>query len=943
MEYEDLEPVSLKGKSAPVGAWLAKALRAPTGARPTHVSATPFVGREIELDALMGLFRECVESGVPRSALIVGEPGIGKSRLVAEFGAYVHGLPDAIVWRAGRCLPYGDGVTFWALGEVVKQHAGVLEGDDTVTLERKLRRSVPDGEDAAWVRRRLRPLLGLTAPESTRDENFVAWRTFLNGLAMHAPAVVVFEDLHWADEPMVAFLAETLRGVSDVPFLLVATARPTLFERHATAASLDFSRRLDLTSLEALETERLVASMLAVDVAPAEITQLVAERCGGNPLYAEELVRLLGERGALEGEGETLSLRPATELPVSGSIQALIAARLDALPPASKAALADASVVGRVFWAGAVSAIGGRDPADVGDLLADLAQRQLVRPTGGSSGRGEDQFEFWHALTRDVAYAQLTRAARARRHAAVLEWVKAGGAGRVEDLAEILAHHASTALDLARAAGDGQLAARLPADVVRFSALAGDRAMALDVAAAERFYGQAVEVARPGSVERHLFLARFGRALLMRGQLRKAGESLEVAVAGLRAAGEDRAAAVAMRTLSVVLLHLDDPRHKEVAAESVALLEGKQPTPELVTALLGQVGERVMDEDHAGTVLAADRAIEVARELGMAEPAEAFAFRGGARCDLGDAGGLDDYRRALDAADAQGLAIEAANITCNLGVSVFGLEGPKEALAIHRQGRESARRHGMGFLVRACRMQELDDLVWAGEWREALEEADDLARRLESEENEFDLVLMWSQQLLLRVWMGEAGAVAALADGVVADVASTDQPVLAAYGLISGAAARMALGQPGEAAELLAVCAAVPRIKGCADYVCRLPEAVRVAAAAGDVALVESLVGGVEPAQPLHAHALAGARARLREAEGRTAEAAATAAASAWHRFGVPYEEAQSLLCQARCLAALGRAPEAAACLGDARAIFSRLGARPALDETQALLARLRG
>ena len=378
---------------------------------------------------------------------VVGEPGIGKSRIVAELLAHAQTRAPELTWRQGRCLPYGDGVTFWALGEIVKAHAGILETDDSDAATSKLEQSVPDGPDREWMRQRLLPLVGVDASSSSeREELFAAWRGFLETVAEQSPTVLVFEDLHWADDAMLAFLEHLADRAEGVPLLLVCTARPELFERHgAFAAGLHNDNRINLAPLTGDETARLVGSLLDSSDIPAEIREPIIERSGGNPLYAEEFVRLLKDQGLLVREGDTWLLTSGAEVPLPSSIQALIAARLDTLPAERKSMLADAAVLGKVFWAGAVAEMGDRDVSEVTEAMRELSRKELVRPARRSSMDGEVEYAFWHVLARDVAYAQLPRASRASRHVAAATWLEAKSGERVEDIAEVLAHHYATA------------------------------------------------------------------------------------------------------------------------------------------------------------------------------------------------------------------------------------------------------------------------------------------------------------------------------------------------------------------------------------------------------------------------------------------------------------------------------------------------------------------
>jgi class 3 adenylate cyclase len=939
--YQELPPVNAKGKTHPLLIWRALAPRSRTGLRTAGRTATPFLGRDADLLGLEESLEAARSTGVAQFTLLVGEPGIGKSRLVLEFARSLEERHELITWRQGRCLSFGKAVAFAALSEIVKAQAGVFDDDDQETVQTKLDGALPEDEDREWLRQRLRPLLGLEASQASRKETFAAWTRFLTHVASSGPAVLVLEDLHWADEGTLAFLEHLAAQKLAVPLFVLLTTRPELLAQHSGSLSQGETVCLRiLTPLSRKEAKRLVGALFT-DRLAAEVRGPILEHVGGNPLYAEEYARLLLDKDLLQRTKGALRLKEGAELPLPDTIQAVLAARLDTLPREHKAVLCDAAVYGDTFWSGGVAALGERSKGAVEQVMAALMERQLARRTVSSTLCDEGEYVFWHSLVRDVAYGELPRRSRMHKHKAAVDWLKSQAIDHLDDVAESLAYHSMTALGLAQSTGDQSSSTALLDDVVRFSTLAGDRAMGIDVPAAEQHYVSALALVPDDARERWRLLVRWGRALLMTGRLGEASDALEQGIDGLLAAGDVRAAAVAMRTWAVVLFHLDDPRHEEIINAAVALLEREEPTQELITVLVGLVGERAMAEDHLGTLRAAERAIDLSVQLGTQVPVEALGFLGGARCDLGDAGGIDDCRRALVAAEAQGLALEAANISCNLGVSVFGLDGPRAALEIHREGLDSARRRGMGFLVRAFRMQVLDDLVWVGEWDQASAEAMDLAQELELEANEFDLMLVWGQQVMVHWWRDEF-PVTPLADALAEHLAGTDQPVLAAVGLVPTAAVLLTGGRSRAARDLLITCEAVPHIKGCSDYVCRLPEAVRVALAAGDAHLAEMLVDGVEPSRPLHEQALASARSLLDEARGRLEEAAAAGAAVAyaWRRFGVPYEEAQALLGHGRCLVALERMQEATRPLEQAREILQRLGARSALAETGKWLAK---
>ena len=219
--FEASEPLALKGKAEPVPAWLVVGPTSRTGLRTSGETVTPFLGRGRELDALRQALETATRSNRAQFRLLVGEPGIGKSRAVLEFAKYLERSAEPVTWRQGRCLAYGEGVTFWPLGEIFKAHAGVLDSDDVATVEAKLEAVLPQGEEGPWLRQRLRPLLGLPASEASREESFAAWTQFLKHVASDGPAVFVIEDLHWAGEALLAFVEHLLAEELTVPLLLL--------------------------------------------------------------------------------------------------------------------------------------------------------------------------------------------------------------------------------------------------------------------------------------------------------------------------------------------------------------------------------------------------------------------------------------------------------------------------------------------------------------------------------------------------------------------------------------------------------------------------------------------------------------------------------------------------------------------------------------------------
>jgi tetratricopeptide (TPR) repeat protein len=940
-EYEELEHARLKGKSEPVRVFHAKAARARLGTDLTRTSDTPFVGREIDLALLKGVFDKAVAANSVQLVTVVGEPGLGKSRIVAEFGKYVDGRPELVTWRQGRCLPYGEGITFWALGEILKAHTGILESDASHVAQEKLDAVLPEGDEREWFRQRLLPLLGIEATSSAeRAELFTAWRRFLEQIAEADPTVLVFEDLHWADDAMLAFLEHLADLAEGVPLLLVGTARPELFEHHPHyAAGLRNVNTVNLAPLSQDETARLVSGLLESAVIPAELQQPILDRAGGNPLYAEEFVRLLKDRDLLVRKGSSWELREGAEVPFPESVQALIAARLDTLEPDAKSLLADAAVIGKVFWAGAVAAMGKRELQTVTGTLRELSRKELVRPARQSSMADEVEYSFWHILARDVAYAQLPRASRIARHVAAAEWIESKAPERMEDLADVLAYHYATASDLAHAAGQSDQASRLEAPALRFLSLAGERALGLDTTVALACFERAVALTPAGHPKRAGALAHFGEAALHAGRPADAADALEEAIACLRAQGDLVDAARAMGALGLVFYNQGDARWTELPGDAVAMLEPLPPGP----GLIGTLTELARAESLTGRPEAglrhAERALALAEQLALPRPARALGYRGLAKQLLGDPMCLEDMREAIALATDAGQGREASVIYCNLGEALWEHEGADAALGLLRSGMAFARARGLSDEIDYLMAGTLDPLFNNGEFDRALEVAAAIAERLENA-SMLALVMARAAQVRVLTLRGGAAQVADSLEWLEPTCRETGDPQTVIIGLAAAALAHTALGRNDRVAALLTEIEATPGTRGTHFYAPYLPAMVNSALALGNQELAERLVAGVESRTPYAEHAVTAANAALAEARGDL-EAAAQVyadAADRWQQFGVVPERAFALLGHGRCLTALGRQTDATRVLRQAREIFQRLEAVLAVTEADALL-----
>jgi class 3 adenylate cyclase len=537
IEYRDAGPVAAKGKAEPVPVWEAVAARARLGVDVPHQARGGLVGRDRELGVLRDALARVRAERAPQLVTLVGVPGIGKSRLLYELRKMAEAEAELIAWRQGRSLPYGEGGSFWALAEIVKAQAGILDSDTPEVAGAKLAAMtadvMPGVADAEWVARHLGALarVGGRGPAGgERSEVFAAWRQFVEALAEARPLVLVFEDLHWADEGLLDFVDHLADWAGGVPLLMIGTARPELLARRpGWGGGKQNALTLSLAALSDEETARLIGALTGRPVIEAGQQAVLLARAGGNPLLAEQYVQMLAEQKA------------GAELPVPESVQAIIGARLDLLAPAEKRLLHDAAVIGKVFWPGAVAALSGTPGrGELGEValeewLHTLERKQFVRRERASSLAGETQYAFTHVLVRDVAYGQIPRAARAGKHARAAGWIES--LGPAEDHAEMLAHHYVSALELARAANrdTADLAAQARPALER----AGDHALALNAyTSATRFYRAALALwPQDAWKQRADLLRRLGGVLFEAGDLKNAEAVLSQAAETAAAAG----------------------------------------------------------------------------------------------------------------------------------------------------------------------------------------------------------------------------------------------------------------------------------------------------------------------------------------------------------------------------------------------------------------------
>jgi class 3 adenylate cyclase/tetratricopeptide (TPR) repeat protein len=485
IESEPAGPLELRGFRQPIEAY--RPVCVGDGGRSLGSLAAPFFGRDAELDLLNNTLERTIRDQRPHVFTVYGEPGVGKSRLVREFLAGAEG----VTILSGRALPYGEGVTYWPLAEMVKSAAGITDDDPLEIAREKLIECC--GDEA------IAELLGLAsgvleAVDSERGQPEIAWaaREFVDELADVQPLVLVFEDIHWAEEPLLELIDHLAQWVRERALLIVCLARPELLDvRPGWGGGRIRSTAIELEPLPREDSERLADALLEDAELPGHVRTHLLDKTEGNPLYVEEIVRMVLESG--DGAFDR----------IPDTLQALIAARIDRLPQSEKLLLQRASVIGRVFWAGALAHLSPEFDEELADALDDLLMRDLLTRESRSTITGEEPYRFKHVLIREVAYAALSKSSRADLHTKFAEWLRERAD---KELLEIRAYHLDQACLLL-----AELDGRPPKDLAQTAAkaleAAGKRALSREApASARKLLLRAVEL--ESTLERRYNAAR---------------------------------------------------------------------------------------------------------------------------------------------------------------------------------------------------------------------------------------------------------------------------------------------------------------------------------------------------------------------------------------------------------------------------------------------------
>ncbi len=721
--YTDLDPVRVKGKEVPLAIWQPQEARSRYGVAVERRHVAPFVGRDAELGVLVDAFERVVADSTVQLVTIVGEPGAGKSRLLHEFFDSVDARPDLVWWRQGRCPAYGEGIAFWALSEIVKSHAGILESDTADIAERKLHtalRSLPiDPANADWVESRLARLAGVGTNEGEVDQAdlFSAWLRFFEAMADRNPLVLVVEDLHWADGAMLDFIEHLTDWAVSSPILVVTTTRPELLAgRDSWGGGRRNSNTIGLAPLDDAAAAGLLSALLDSTVLDAEVLDAILGRAGGNPLYVTEFVRLAGDMDAVADASRIAAM------PLPGSVQALVAGRLDQLEADEKAVLQAASVVGRVFWAGALKSL--RPTLTTDDVLRGLIRRELIRPVRDTSMQGQQEYVFTHSVIRDVAYGQIPRDERAHLHESVAGWIEAVSGTQGSDAGELLAYHLGEALSLSSS----------PAEDVRLRAYrahmqAGDRARGLNPTLGADYYRRAVEYAAAGPDRAHALL-EYGDTIRLT-EPDRVRALLDEALTLFREAGDAEGEALTFSFLAGLLWWRGDTAEAYAHSKrAVEIVEDLPASTAKARVLVTRASGLYLRGDAAAALEVSAIAADVVAEAGSAADQVQFLYtRGGALVELGDETGLDDLQAAADMALDRNMTQPAVTALNNLATVAATARSTDEALAAIDKGIALCEERGAVAGTIWASFTKCEILVPAGRWDEVLELADYVAER----------------------------------------------------------------------------------------------------------------------------------------------------------------------------------------------------------------------
>jgi class 3 adenylate cyclase/tetratricopeptide (TPR) repeat protein len=726
--FEPVGEQELKGKVSPVPAYRALRVVAQRGGvgRGEQLEA-PFMGRDTELRLVKDLFHAAPREKRPRLVSIIGQAGIGKSRLAWEFLKYIDGIKMTVLWHQGRSPAYGEGISFWALAEMVRSRVGLLELDDPATTRSKLAAAletyVADEAERRWLGPRLEQLLGMSDADSGgREDLFAAWRTFFERVAGDNTLVMVFEDLHWADAGQLDFIDHLLEWSRGHAIYIITLARPELLERRPNWGA--GQRSFTSLALEPLSDEviREILASLVPGLPDATVAQIVA-RAEGIPLYAVETIRMLLQDGRLEQEnGVYRPIGDLSTLAVPATLHALIAARLDALDASDRSLLQYASVLGQTFTLQGLKAVTGQGD-DLEARLYALVRRELLTLDTDPRSPERGQYGFVQALVRDVAYGTLTKRDRKVVHLAAGEHFES----LLDD--EIIDATAAHYLDAYRSAPDDPDADQIRAHAAELLQRAAERATSLGShEQAVRFLELALEVT-PEADRQSQLLRQTGEAAGRAGNYDVAEGYLRRSLTAAREGGHKPSEALALASLGRLLASGQQPAVAitEVTA-GLSSLEGLEEDGSIVAVWASLSRAYMLHSETIPAVEWADKALPLAERLDMLPEitdllntrATALAFGGRVR------EGVAGLRGVLDMTLSYGLSMATIRARINLS-SVLSIEDPMVGWQIATDGFEDAKRNGSRDMMTVMGANSMGNAIRIGEWDSAAATVAELA------------------------------------------------------------------------------------------------------------------------------------------------------------------------------------------------------------------------
>jgi class 3 adenylate cyclase/tetratricopeptide (TPR) repeat protein len=950
--YLDSGTHELKGKAEPIRVYQAtRVIAAVAGSQRSSGLEAPFTGRDHELRLVKELFHASAERRSARLVLVSGVAGVGKSRLAWEFFKYIDGLAGGVLWHAGRCLSYGEGVSYWALSEMVRARLQISEEDEQDVVAERLRtgleRWILDPANREFIAPRLGQLLGLPAAQVlAREELFYGWRLFFERLAEHQPVVMAVEDLQWADAGMVDFLDHLLEWSSDHAIFLLVLTRPEGSDKRGLGLS---RRNVTTVSLDPLSDE-VIGELLDGLVAdlPASARSSIVERAEGIPLYAVETVRSLLDKGILvKGDDQVLHLVGAIgTLEIPPGLTALIASRLDALSGEERRLVKECSVLGGSFPRQAIEAISDTDPGQLDELLTSLVRKEVLAVRADKLSPERGQYAFTQSLIRSVAYDTLTRAERKARHRRTAEHMRAAFPDQGAEVAEVIAAHLNDAYN---AAGEDPDADELRAQAKDAYVLAAERAEAIGAPeAAEAAYRTAAELSSDDA-ERTWLVESAGRMADQAGSAERALGHFEAAVAAHKAAGRLEGAAKATAWLANA--HHSLGRVEQAIGllrEALASMDPDTAPPAVTAELYERLGGLLM---YAGHVQEAaeplEQALTLAQHYELAEPlARALRFKA---MLLAVTGRVAEARLDLEA------SLEVARLNGFTRVEI-GVENFLADLCMTRDlpGAEEHAAAGLALARRwGSRVQEANTacnlmyvLTIGGRFEEAYRLGNDVLQYASDENSSFTQIHM--RLAILDSHRGDTESARQHLAQSSAAAESDDVQNRAGYASTESGVALAEENFPlALKAALRAIDGGLRDGLGLAHEVVRLgfPDAIDAAMAIPDLGELKRLVdllasrppGEVPPflrAQILRARSLLKAASGIDEG----VEEGLVSAEKAFFDMGYPYWTARAQLDQAEWLARKDQTSEAHGRASLAAVTFEQLGTRPMLSRARALL-----